>query len=209
MAVTFSRLSGNRGQQLHRAESERTCLLLTLAQTPATTRGRLDEDEARGSRRGPELVFSLLPEHKTVHAADLKGPTSRDKWQAWAATDKVLFLLCTVYDILSSVYSSFRASAKSSCSCAAAAQPAYIMSPFSDRFIDFALPSAPSLKLFNTRTNWDRYFPTAPNRSLANWKRWTLSLTDLYKRLGEMERGETSTVRAIQQVWAFCSVFWW
>lgn len=64
------------------------------------------------------------------------------------------------------------------------------MSPFSDRFIDFALPSAPSLKLFNTRTNWDRYFPTAQNRSLANWKRWTLSPTDPYGRLGGMERGK-------------------
>lgn len=106
-------------------------------------------------------------------------------------TDKLLFLLSAVYDILSSIYSSFHGCAKSSCSSGVAAQPAYIMSPFSDRLIDFALPSAPSLKLFNTRTNWDRYFPTAQNRSLANWKRWTLSLTDLYKRLGEME-GEKS-----------------
>lgn len=31
-------------------------------------------------------------------------------------TDKLLFLLCTVYDILSSVYLSFRACAKSFCS---------------------------------------------------------------------------------------------
>lgn len=139
---------------------------------------------------------------KTETASDLKVSASLnltfcDKCQAKTTTDEVLFLLCTVYDILSSVYSSFHGCAKSSCSCRVAAQPAYIMSPFSDRFIDFALPSAPSLKLFNTRTNWDRYFPTAQNRSLANWKRWTLSPTDLYKRLGEMERGEILTICSI------------
>ena len=131
------------------------------------------------------LCKGNFPSHKTSATSDLKATTTLnltfcDKWQTKATTDKVLFLLCTVYDILSSVYSSSHGCAKSSCCCGVAAQPAYIMSPFSDRFIDFALRSAPSLKLFNTRTNWDRYVPTAQNRSLANWKGWTLSSTDLY-----------------------------
>lgn len=81
-------------------------------------------------------VLNLFPLHygtmslatKTVYASDLKGLNNTksfffcDKWQAKATTDKVLFLLCTVYDILSSVYSSFHGSAKSSCSCEVAAQ---------------------------------------------------------------------------------------
>lgn len=146
------------------------------------------------------LCWENFWSHKTsLPPSDSKVSTTLnltlgDKWQAKTTTDKVLFLLCTVYDILSSLYSSFHGFAKSFCSRGVAAQPAYIMSPFSDRFIDFALPSAPSLKLFNTRTNWDRYFPTAQNRSLANWKRWTLSPTDLYKRLGEKERGKIPTI---------------
>lgn len=104
--------------------------------------------------------------------------TSWNKWQFKTTTDGPLFLLCTAYDVLSSTYSSLPGCSKFSCSHREAAPPAYIMSPFSDRFIDFSLPSAPSLKLFYTRTNWDRYCPTAWNRSLANWKRWTLSPAD-------------------------------
>lgn len=153
---------------------------------------------------------------KPVCASDLKVETTLnhtfcDKWQSKTTTDKVLFLLCTVYDILSSVYSSFHACAKSSCSRGATPRPAYIMSPFPDRFIDFALPSAPSLKLFNTRTNWDRYFPIAQNRSLANWKRW--SPTDLYrdKERWKKENSRQSSAYVCEEKaeFAFCSIPWW
>lgn len=51
------------------------------------------------------------------------------------------------------------------------------MSPSSDRFIDFFLPPPPPqhhLSNFSTAelTETD-IFPTAQNRSLANWKRWS------------------------------------